>query len=285
MIHTIKPEIEKKDIVLYNDIVYANRLEEWPSACVPLKLHLIREYPENCGFEKVPLILWVNGGAWRCVSPFRFMMNFGYLAQAGFAVASIQYRVSSQGFFPAPLQDVKAALRYLRAHADLYGIDGERVGIMGESAGGHLAAMVGVTPGCIAFSGEDWADQSESVKAVACWYGGFDLAMMNKDLQNTPSKDSPQWLLLGGTAEEFEERAKAASPVSYVSGKEPPFLLLHGTQDDTVSIQQSQRMYEALHDQNVSVEFYKLEGAGHATPEFVQPEVQKIILDFFERHV
>lgn len=282
MIQTIRPQISERDIVLYNDIMYANRMEEWPTACIPLKLHLMREYPESSGNEKFPLIVWLNGGGWRCVSPFRYIMNFGYLLQAGFAVASVQYRVSSQATFPGPLQDVKAAIRYLRAHADFYGIDKDRIGIMGESAGGHLAAMAGVTPNYAEFSSSDWAEESDAVNAVICWYTPFDLAMLNEDM---PSEGSPPRLLLGDPKGGIEAQAKKASPISYVCGKEPPFLLLHGTLDDVVSIRQSHSMYEALSSHGDSVEFYRVGGAGHCGVEFTQPEIQNIILDFCKKHI
>lgn len=282
MIQTIQPEISRRDIILYNDIVYATRMEDWSTACIPLKLHLMRESPESSEKKKFPLILWLNGGGWRCVSPFRYIMNFDYLLQAGFAVASVQYRVSSQATFPEPLVDVKAAIRFLRAHANFFGIDKNHIGIMGESAGGHLAAMAGVTPNCAEFSSSDWSEESDAVNAAICWYTPFDLAMINEAM---PSEGSPPRLLLGNPKEGIEAQAKKASPISYVCGKEPPFLLLHGTKDDVVSIRQSHSMYEALSSQGDLVEFYRLEGAGHCAVELVQPQIQNIILDFCKKHI
>jgi acetyl esterase/lipase len=221
------------------------------------------------------LVVWIHGGAWlfgdRRYHPETLQPNqlFEELVGAGLAVATIDYRHAFEARFPAQLHDAKAAIRYLRAHADVLGIDTARIGVWGESAGGHLAALVGLTAqhpeleGAIGVLG-----QSSAVNVVVDWYGVADLALQPQrdGTLKAPAKlppgmhTRPEEQLVGGQ----DERALAtASPITYVAPGAPPFLLIHGTADTLVWYAQSEVLAQALTEAGVPVQLVTIEGADH----------------------
>lgn len=285
MISKLKVQVTSPDVLLYTDIVYSNRTNEWKQAIYPMKLHLMRPFTDMEWKERYPLIVWVGGGAWKASTPFRHIPCLSYFARNGYVVASVDYRVSGMDYFPAQIQDVKAAIKYLRLHADEYGIDPEKIAVMGDSAGGHLSALAGTSGDQEIFQTPDYPEVSCRVQAVVDLYGPSDFLQM-------PGADKPElgflWqmpesLLFGGHVTVKREMAEKASPITYINGDTPPFLLLHGTDDHTVSVRQSEILYEALEKAGVEVDLYELKGADHATPHFVQPEVQELILSFLDR--
>ena len=208
-------------------------------------------------------------------------------AHHGYIIASIQYRVSGEALFPAQIEDVKTAIRFLRAHAEKYHIDAERIGIMGESAGGHLAALAGTTGNVKELDKGEWLEQSSKVQAVVDWYGPTDFLQLSQ-FSDSVIKNlaaSPEALLIGGRAQDNKEKSEKANPISYITGETPPFLILHGDSDRIVPFSQSEILYEALKGIGADVALYNLEGAGHATKEFFQPEIENIIINFFDRHL
>jgi len=218
--------------------------------------------------KPAPLVIWIHGGGWRSGDK-RSPHPVSKLTDQGFAVASINYRLTTVAAYPAQLDDCQAAVRFLRGKAEEYGIDADRIGIWGGSAGGHLAAMLGVT--------SDDDENSVRVQAVCDWCGPTDLV---RAVGEAP-KDSPieigelLWgLVLGPNADNkrlrqslnVEQRVRlleAASPIRFVSGREPPFLVVHGDADTTVPIAQSRRFVAALRDAGVDVTFREVPDAGH----------------------
>jgi acetyl esterase/lipase len=239
-----------------------------------------------------PLIVWIHGGAWsggdkRGGPALRFV-------ERGDAVASVNYRLSSDAPFPAQIEDCKAAIRWLRAHAAEYGYSPDRIGVWGSSAGGHLVALLGTSSDVEEFDVGPNRDVSSRVQAVCDFYGPADLLRMGA--QSGPESridhdaaDSPESRLVGGPIQERKELATKASPITYVSKERarriPPFLILHGDRDDTVPIGQSERLHQALRAAGVASEYHVVEGAGHGGGSFNGPEVQRRVDHFFAEHL
>lgn len=285
MIYTIKPEVKRPDVALYKDIVYKNAFNSFRQCNCGLTLDYIRPYYELQKWEKVPLLIWAEGGAWRTSPPARRIPELSYYAYHGYAVASVQYRVSSQSLWPAQIEDLKTAIRYLKAHADQLGNDTERVAIAGESAGAHLAAMAALTGGKEVFSTSEWNEVSDEVQAAICWYcpGDFTVAKEQADISGYVC--DPRNLLVNEKMGENPQKEAEVSPVNYVDRTAPPFLLFHGSKDPLVPAAQSRSLYEKLVENEVEADYYLLEDAGHASIEFSQEEIQTIMLKFLDRHL
>src|SRR6185312_12352995 len=193
----------------------------------PLSLDL--RTPDDQGGAGAPLIVFVHGGGWRIGSRKMFCPS---IVAAGFAVASVEYRLSAEAVFPAQTEDVAAALGWLRAHGDRYGYDPSRVVLWGESAGATLAALVGL--------------QDAAVRGIIDWYGPSDLLAMGEQLGNAddPASREAQWL--GASAVADPERARAASPAAHVVAGAPPFLIAHGLADEAVPFAQSELLAARL---------------------------------------
>lgn len=238
--------------------------------------------------ESPPLIVWVHGGAWRSGSKDRMPLRF--LVENGFAVASVNYRLSPVARFPAQVHDCKAAIRYLRSTQDDYGVDGSKIGIAGASAGGHLAALVGVTNGHNKLEGKVGAatDQSSAVQAIVDYYGPTNFLTILK--QSTPHglgvRIPALQLLLGGQPEDKREAAELASPVFHIDAKDPPLLLLHGDQDPQVPINQSHELHGAYKKfSNLDASFEVVHGGAHGGSQFFDVERKKLVTSFFKRHL
>ncbi len=219
--------------------------------------------------KPLPLVVWVHGGAWlggsKSQSPANLLLGKGY------AVASIEYRMSQVAIFPAQIHDCKAAIRWLRATAKEHHIDPDRIGVWGSSAGGHLVALLGTSAGVKEMDGDlgEYKDVSTSVQCVVDFFGPTDLAQMK---QGTPglvgamdhdSPRAPEALLIGGAVPENKEKAAKANPINYISRNNPPFLIMHGDKDSTVPINQSELLVEALKKTGVDATFTVVKGAGH----------------------
>lgn len=241
-----------------------------------LKLDLI--YPEDRE-KNYPCIVWICGGAWLSMDKSAHLAYLAELARKGFVVASVQYRTSNEARFPAQLQDVKAGIRYLRAHAERYHIDPEKFGVMGESAGGYLSCMVALCRDSSYDVGE-YREYSSTVQAACPWYPPTDFRGFPYESAEQCAA-SPESLLLGKNVLRNQEEALALCPVSLVTEDAPPFLIIHGNQDRTVPFSQGVLMHDALEKAGCDVTLLELEEADHADLRFFQKEVWEEIERFF----
>lgn len=233
------------------------------------------------------LIVWVHGGAWRAGS--RKGCDLKGMTALGWAVASVDYRLSTEARFPAQAHDIKAAIRFLRAHAAEYGFPANRFAVAGSSAGGHLAALVGVTNGVRELEGTvgDNSDVSSDVQAAVVLYGASDLTTILA--QSTPHGLSVRVpaleLLLGGQPDKVPDLAKLASPFFHVDAHDPPLLLEHGDQDPQMPVNQALELQWAYEQAGRPVEFKVMHGSGHGGPAFTTPENLAYIDRFLRAHL
>lgn len=237
------------------------------------------------GRTNLPLIINIHGGAFRAGSK-ETGVPLGYLKE-GFAIASINYRLSQHALFPAQIHDCKTAVRWLRAHAAEYRLDPKRFAAMGSSAGGHLAAMLGTTGDTKGFDVGANLDQSSRVQAVVDYFGPTDFLQMdahrlaNGMVHDTP--DSPESQLIGGPIQENKEKTAKANPISYVTLEDPPFLICHGDADPLVPHHQSLLLEAALKTAGVPVTFHTVKGGGHGG--FKDPKVPELTREFLAKHL
>ncbi|TMA23257.1 MAG: alpha/beta hydrolase [Deltaproteobacteria bacterium] len=302
----IAAEVVRTDAYPTLQVVFPNDVEGLPGLVyqepvgyrpLTLDLYLPAETVERPA-EGFPLVVYIHGGGWmggdarRSGAFVDFPGVLASLAARGYAVASVEYRLSGEAHFPAPIQDVKAAIRWLRSQASTYGIDPKRAITWGVSAGGHLAALAAVScnakalaPAQTMKSGapDTRADNVSSSNVSDCiqggvsWYGVFDLstiaAQARKDkAMSRDVPDAPEWRLLGCFANKCKKSSIAsASPVAYVDASDPPLLLIAGDADTTVPYHQTLDMAEKLRSAGVPYEVMVLPGINHGfvgkTPE------------------
>lgn len=217
---------------------------------------------ERCA--PLPAVVHIHGGGWRQGSASQEAA--ARLAREGFVGISINYRLSQEAIFPAAAHDCKTAIRWVRAHAAEYGIDPDRIGVMGESAGGHLAALVGTSAGDAYLEGDGgYREFSSRVQAVVDQYGPTDFLYMNA----APGKidhdapDSPESAFIGGPIQQHRAQVRLANPITYIDRNAPPTLIMHGRSDMAVPFNQSELLYAALQKAGVVVELVSVENAGH----------------------
>ncbi len=251
-----------------------------------LKRHLLDIYMPPKATGKVPLVIWVHGGAWLGNDKYGDM---GYMKEtiaeiinAGYALASIDYRVSTQAVFPAQMLDCNDAISFLYEHADYYGLDKKRFALMGFSAGGHLAAMVGLSKN----NGVDEfffpkSNRGFEIKAVVNFYGPADLTLF----PGAVDPKSPEGLLIGAAPLDRPDLAKAASPVSYVDANDPPFLLIHGEKDDMVSPRHSHLLHSWLKVKGVQSEMIIVPDAPHFGAMFDEPMIREKVMAFLKKEL
>lgn len=240
--------------------------------------------------ERKPAILWIPGGGYRGVDKNLMVAEVMYLVEAGFVVASMYYRGSHQAHFPAQLIDVKTAIRFLRANADRYEIDPDRIGVMGRSAGGHLSALAAMN--IDGYDSQEWAGVSSNVQAAYDLFGPVDMvAMIDKEAHDVQQpgyrwdklEDTHPGALLGGDPNTMRERARESSVEYYISSNMAPILIMHGDADPLVPLAVSERFYQQLCAVGLDdrADLYVLKNGGHGTPEFFQDTTKKIALEFF----
>jgi acetyl esterase/lipase len=241
--------------------------------------------PQSRNRTPTPAVLWIHGGGWEHGDKSASSMA-KLLAEGGFVTASLGYRLSSESPFPAAIEDCKCAIRFLRANASRYGIDSERIGVAGSSAGGHLAELVATAGSGAGLEGDGgWPGVSSRVQAAASYYGVSDLT------QEFPADTVPYITkFLGGAAKEEADLSRRASPITYIARGAPPLLLVHGENDVGVPFDQSVRMSEAYRAAGDSVDFIRVQNAGHDFEHVgdapISPSVEKIhelTIVFFKR--
>jgi acetyl esterase/lipase len=227
-------------------------------------------YPPRTPATASPLIVWIHGGAWRSGSKDKIPVE--RWLEHGFTIASVDYRLSPVARFPAQVHDIKAAIRFLRAEASRFQVDPQRIVIAGNSAGGHLAALVGVSRGVAALEGKVGTalDQDSSVQAIVSFYGASNLqSILGQSTAHGLSVRVPALqLLLGGLPDQQVELARLASPTVHVDPGDPPLWLIHGDADPQMPIDQSRELEQAYRRQQLPVELDTIVGGQHGGPEF-----------------
>ncbi|MDO4179538.1 MAG: alpha/beta hydrolase [Phascolarctobacterium sp.] len=286
--------ITQHSVKYISNVVY----EQVPSrgfANVPMKMDVM--VPDVK--EKAPAIVFVTGGGFINANKDNYLQQRMFMANNGYVVASIEYRVAPTATFPQPLEDVKAAIRYLRANATKFNVDAEHIGLFGGSAGGYLVGIAGTTNGLTQFDKGENLEVSSEVQAVVDIYGISDLTRigMDYDAENQKRHTSPGatealWVLgspvfggVDGGILNNPEKVKAAQPINYITKKTPPYLIMAGTDDKVVSPSQSNILYDALKAKGVDATLYKVKNAAHGGVYWVQPEITKLVLDFFDKHL
>jgi acetyl esterase/lipase len=232
-----------------------------------------------------PVVVWIHGGAWRSGS--KNNPSVLPLTDRGFAVASVDYRLSPVAQFPAQIHDIKAAIRHLRANAKEPGIDAGRIAVSGGSAGAHLAALVGVTNGVKELEGDvgSHRDQSSDVQAIVAFYGASNLATILS--QSTPHglnvRAPALELLLGGQPDSKPDLTRLASPVFHVDPRDPPLLWYHGDQDPQMPINQAHEVVGAYKKHGLNAQLEVVYGGGHGGKLFYTPEQFEQVAEFLRK--
>jgi acetyl esterase/lipase len=231
---------------------------------------------------RLPLIVWVHGGGW--LSGNKEGCPALFLTAKGYAVASINYRLSQHAVFPAQIEDCKAAIRWLRANAAKYHLDPDHIGAWGGSAGGHLVALLGTTNLRKELEGKDGnLDQSSGVQCVVDFFGPSDFVHWDPEFNKGVNEMIGK--LLGGPAPMHPEEARKASPIQYVGKDAVPFLILHGDKDNIVPLSQSESLADALKKAGKEAQLVVLKGSGHGGPGFDNAKNRKLIEEFFDKHL
>lgn len=270
-------------VLVFRDIPFAGTPER--------TLYLDVYVPESAQEQPLPVILFVFGGAWKTGNRHQLTrFSLQDYALEGFGVVTADYRYLQEATFPAQIEDVLAALRWIRESGGTYGLDARRIGVMGPSAGGHLAALAGTInrPEEAARIGPDV--QAGAVQAVVDYFGPTDFLAADDqiaaDVKPWSAPDSTVSRLIGAPLKEAPERVQLANPITYIDGTEPPFLLIHGDDDDIVPLAQSELLQEALLAAGVESELLVVRGGGHGSGgDFNSGMPAGKTLQFFRRHL
>jgi len=254
-----------------------------------LRLTILK--PKGIGNKRLPVIIYIHGGGWR-----QNIKELGVIAliqfvNRGYIGVAVEYRLSKEAKFPAQIEDVKCAIRFLRAKAGNYSINPEKIGIWGQSAGALLASLAGTSGGIKSLEGNGgWKNYNSRVQAVCDWSGP---SYFPPDTITS----RPSFKLFGGTTADKADLAKEASPLTYITADDPPFLIFHGTADADVKMEQSDTLYKSLKKANIDATLKLFEGGGHFAvygaqvgeisgdmPGF-RTEMMNLMNDFFDNHL
>lgn len=275
----IKIETKQRCWSLVTDITYATVPSWYGATYRDMKCSVCMPKVREEG-KKYPLIIWLCGGAFKVMDKDVWWPQWTDFARKGCVIASVEYRTSNEEVFPAALCDVKAAVRYFRANAQLYGIDAERIFVSGESAGGALAGLAGVTGGGPRgkYDVGAYLDYDSSVQGVIDFYGVVD--MTTRAIQDTSNLTFGAEDAFIGVEGDREALKKEASAAWQVTPDAPPFLIFHGETDDLVPVSQSDTLYEHLCQAGVRADYYVLEQESHGADAFYQKEIMEIVWKF-----
>jgi len=270
--------MKQPNVTLIEDLVYAN--------VDGRSLRLDLRIPE--GVQNPPLVVWIHGGGWRAGSKSKPPIR--KIAGKGYALASIEYRFTDTAIFPAQIHDCKAAVRWLRGNAGKYGFAASRIAVAGSSAGGHLALLMGTSANVESLEGTlgDHLDQSSTVQCVIDYFGPSDFVLREKTQpERALTTESGSFALLGGLREgkPNDLLKRQASPALHVTADDPPLLILQGTDDEVVLMDQSERIRDAYIDAGLQVQLVKVPGAGHGGADFYAGKNFGRLLETLQQHV
>ena len=279
------------EIGVHQNVTFAQYFT-WPESRLQMDIYM----PAVKG--KVPAVIFAPGGWWLTAPKVAGTQICYQLAQAGFVAATIDYRTIGTVNYIEAIGDVKAAVRYLRANADKFNIDKNKIAVMGMSAGGYLATMVGVTGGVEKFNFGDYLNERVDVQAVVDIFGPTDLTKVAADYPKAKqdmyySPGAPPALFVngvpcykdskGGSLLDTPDTARDSNPLTYIDKNTSPFLIMHGNADKTISPSQSKLLHDALIKNGVDSTHYIINGGDHAAFYFYQPKTFGIIVDFLNR--
>ncbi|MEX2025784.1 MAG: alpha/beta hydrolase [Pirellulaceae bacterium] len=268
----------RERLVVETDVEYGKAGE------MPLLLDVIK--PKEAAEEGKlrPCIVWIHGGGWQNGNKNSGLSRLGvWVASGDYVGVSVGYRLSGVATWPAQIHDCKAAIRWVRANADKLGIDPDKIGVWGSSAGGHLVSLLGTSGDVKELEGENGTPGvSSRVACVVDYCGPSDFLLFARSGASAANANGPVSKLLGGPVSEKQDAAREASPVTYVTKDDPPFLVVHGTADRTVPYAQGERFYEKLKAAGVDATFVKLDGGGHGIG---GPEITARAKTFFDKHL
>lgn len=275
-----KPNMASAALRTVPDIAYADTVN--PRQTLDLIL------PKNPKADKLPIIVYIHGGAWRAghkKGGHRQLQRF--VSSGNYAGVTVAYRLSQEAVWPAQIHDCKAAIRWIRAHADDYGLNASKLAVWGTSAGGHLVSMLGTSADVDALEGTlgKHQDQSTRVTCVANYFGPSQLLTMDdhpSDIVHNAA-DSPESQLIGGAIQNHQDKAKQASPITHVTADDAPFLHVHGDQDNLVPYPQSVVLDKALDAKGVPSLLITMAKKKHGR--FNHPKLDQLLTDFFAHHL
>lgn len=280
LVATTTPAFAQKQPTVPDTVVFESGIEYSNPDNQHLQLDMARPNTDEGPF---PAILCIHGGGFRAGTRQGYDGQIIRLADKGYVAVTITYRLAPKYPFPAAIHDTKAAVRWLRANAKKYHIDPNRIGVMGGSAGGHLAQFLGVTSDVKEFEGDGGnATQSSKVKCVVNYYGPSDFT---KSYGKSVDAAEVLPLFLGGNLEKAKPLHIKASPLYWVTPNAAPTLCIHGTEDKYVAFEQAEWIVDKLKAANVEAELLKLEGAGHGFKGKDAETAEKAMIAFFKKHL
>ena len=265
------------DVVFEKNIEYSNPDDQH------LQLNMAR--PKD-GAGPFPAVICIHGGGFRAGTREGFNRLCLQLAERGYVAVTVSYRLAPKYQFPAAVHDVKAAVRWMRANAEKYQIDPDRIGTTGGSAGGHLAQFLGVTSGVKKFEGDGGnLEYSSHVKCVVNFYGPSDFT---KSYDASVDAKDVLPLFLGGNLQQERHRHIESSPLYWVTPEAAPTLFVHGTKDAYVAHEQAEWIVERMKAADVEATLMTIEGGDHgfgsSSPE-VKEKIENARFEFFEKHL
>jgi acetyl esterase/lipase len=260
-------------IAMADGIEYARRPDFCDITTRSLKLSLLRPRTYFSYDKRVvwPVLIFICGGGFTEMDRNAWVPELSWFAKRGYVVASLDYTTRARSRFPESLVDIKEGIRFLRTYAKEWGLDPSRFAVMGESAGGYLSTMVGLTGNRKEFDAGKNLNESSAVQAAIPWYPPTNLSAIpfNEDML----KILPQGL------DEYP------NVIEYVHKEAPPFMILHGTADTQVPVSQGEDLYNALQKAGIESDLLIFEGAEHAESHFIQPKIKQMMLEFLNKHL
>jgi acetyl esterase/lipase len=275
---TASPQVSPPDsIEVVRDVVYAAVPQDPDEP--PVQLLLDAAFPKETDGQPLPVVVYIHGGGWVMGNKSDGLPMAIAMAEGGYLGVTVQYRLAGQATYPAAVHDCKAAIRFLRANAEALGIDPDRIGVWGHSAGGHLAALLGTSHGVPELDGRLGPQQVST--EVACAVSVSGPADLNHFDGRRGQQVLQQWFGLPASKERTQ-RQRMASPVTHVDPEDPPFLIVHGLRDNIVPPEQGRLLHERIEQSGGQTQFVPVDGAGHM---IADPHIYAQIGEFFDEHL